>query len=660
MDTKTEILVVDDNIDLTMILQDTLKGEGYDVMVAHDGKTAFAICQENRFNLALIDIKLPDMPGIELINKLAELSPKTEYIIITAHAAMETAIEAVKQKNIVAYQTKPLDMDNLLVLTRQVLKRKQYEEMLKQEKERFQILVEESPVGMSLIDKDGTYKYLNPRFIELLGYTLEDIPIGREWFRKAYPDKKYRKEIISTWMEDLKEHGIGRSRPRKYTVICKDGSEKIINFRAVTLPNQDQLISCGDFTEIELEERKRKDLEAQLAQAQKMEAIGTLAGGIAHDFNNILAAIIGFAELAKMRAPEDSEFLPNMDQILKSGNRAKSLIQQILAFSRKQDLEQKPLQLKYIVKESLKLLRSTLPSDIEIQEDIAKDTGVVNADPTQMQQVIMNLCTNAGHAMQEEGGVLEVGLQNISIGDWGFRPAIPARHREPSGEAGGRNPKSEIDLDPGLYLRLTVSDTGYGITSDVIDRIFEPYYTTKEKGVGTGLGLSVANGIIDSHGGAIMVYSEPGKGSIFHVYLPLIQEEAIKPEIDEQAPVLTGNERILFIDDEPNIVEIGKQMLEHLGYEVTTRTSSLEALELFRNNPDEFDLVITNMIMPKMTGDKLAQELIKIRPDIPVIICTGYSERISEEKARDLGIRKFVMKPLMMRDLANNVRKVLD
>jgi len=784
MDTRTEILVVDDNIDLATILQDTLKGEGYDVMIAHDGKTALAICQENRFDLALIDIKLPDMPGIELINKLAELSPKTEYIIITAHATMETAIEAVKQKNIVAYQTKPLDINQLLYFTKQVIERrqakealresenklsqaiegssiptfiidknhtvthwnkacenltaisaseiigtknqwsvfysekrpvmadiimdeesekdiakyyggkyqksvltegtyeaedffpnlgedgkwlfftaaplkdhqgkvigaietlqditerKQHEEILKQEKERFQILVEESPVGMSLIGKDGTYKYLNPRFIELFGYTLKDIPTGREWFKKAYPDEKYRKEIISTWMEDLKEHGIGRSRPREYTVTCKDGSKKIINFMAVTLPNQDQMVSYEDLSEIKLEERKIKGLETQLRQAQKMEAIGTLAGGIAHDFNNILAAIIGYAELAKIKVPEDSEILPNLDQVLKSGNRAKTLVQQILAFSRKQELEQKPLQLKYIVKESLKFLKSTLPTDIEIKQDIAKDIGIVNADPSQMQQVIMNLCTNAGHAMQKEGGVLAVGLANVELDD------IAAAQY--------------LDIDAGTYLRLTVSDTGYGMTSDVKDRIFEPYFTTKEKGVGTGMGLSVVNGIVNSHGGTITIESEPGKGSTFHVYIPLIQEGVIKPEIDIDAPISIGNERILFIDDELALVDIGKEMLKHFGYEVTSRTSSIEALELFRTKPDRFDLVITDMTMPNMTGDKLAKELIKIRPDIPIIICTGFSERISEEKAKGMGIKAFAMKPLVMQDLAKTVRKVLD
>lgn len=251
----------------------------------------------------------------------------------------------------------------------------------------------------------------------------------------------------------------------------------------------------------------------------------------------------------------------------------------------------------------------------------------------------MNLCTNASHAMQKKGGILEVSLRNVDLDSY----------------SAAQYP----DIDPGKYLRLTVSDTGEGITPEIMERIFEPYFTTKEKGVGTGMGLSVIHGIVKSHGGTITVYSEPGKGSTFHVYIPLIQEE-VKPEIDEDAFIPTGIEHILFIDDEPVLVDLSKRMLERLGYEVTSRTSSLEALELFKARPDRFDLVITDMTMPNMTGDRLARELMKIRPDIPIIICTGYSEQMSEEKAKWVGIKAFAMKPVAMKDLAKTVRKVLD
>ena len=433
----------------------------------------------------------------------------------------------------------------------------------------------------------------------------------------------YQGEVIGSFLVGNKETG--------YDENDKQLLEKISDYMAPVLHARLQR---------DAQEKDKKRLEIRLRQVEKMEAMGTLSGGIAHDFNNILAAIIGYAEMVKMKLPEDSEVLSDLDQVLKSGIRAKTLVQQILAFSREQELEQKPLQLKYIVKESLKLLMSTLPTDIEIKEDIAKDVGIVNADPTQMQQVIMNLCTNAGHAMQKEGGILSVGLGNVELDD------IAAAQY--------------IDLDPGTYLRLTVSDTGSGMTSEVKEHVFEPYFTTKEKGVGTGMGLSIVHGIVKNHNGGITVYSEPEKGSTFHVYLPIIREIEEQPEVREKEAIATGHERILLVDDEPALAELGKQMLERFGYEVAVRMSSVDALEMFRSQPDRFDLVITDMTMPKMMGDKLAKKLVEIRPDIPIIICTGYSERMSEEKAKRIGVKALVMKPFTVKDLVNTVRKIID
>ena len=430
-------------------------------------------------------------------------------------------------------------------------------------------------------------------------------------------------EVIGSFLVSNKETG--------YDENDKQLLEKISDYMAPVLRARLQR---------DAQERDKKRLETRLGQAQKMEAIGTLAGGIAHDFNNILAAIIGYAEFIKIKLPKGSEVLSDLDQVLKSGIRAKNLVQQILAFSRKQKLEQKPLQLKYIVKETLKLIRSTLPTDIEIKEDIVKDVGIVNADPTQMQQVIMNLCTNAGHAMQKEGGILSVGLGNVELDD------IAAAQY--------------IDIDPGTYLRLTVSDTGSGMISEVMEHIFEPYFTTKEKGVGIGMGLSIVHGIVKNHNGGITVYSEPGKGSTFQVYLPIIREIEEQPEAREKETLSTGHERILLVDDEPVLAELGKQMLERFGYEVAVKMSSIDALEMFRSQPDSFDLVITDMTMPKMMGDRLAKKLVEIRPDIPIIICTGYSERMSEEKAKRIGVKALIMKPFEIKDLVNTVRKVID
>ena len=383
-------------------------------------------------------------------------------------------------------------------------------------------------------------------------------------------------------------------------------------------------------------EEENKRLQAQFLQAQKMEAIGTLAAGIAHDFNNILAAIMGYTQLAMMKLPKGSDMRPDLDEVLQASRRARDLIQQIVTFSRERDKEKIPIEMIPLVKETLKFLRSSLPSSIEFREKLAERVGIIHANPTQIHQVIMNLCTNAAHAMQEAGGVLEVEVRNA--------------------ERGMRN--AELNLEPGRYLILSVSDTGCGIRPEIVKKIFDPYFTTKEKGVGTGLGLSVVHGIVMGHGGVVAVKSEPGKGSVFHVYFPLVQEVELLKAVTE-TPLPRGSEKILFVDDEPSLAGLGKRSLTRLGYDVVSGTSSMEALALFRNDPQKFDLVITDTTMPAMTGDRLAQEIMKVRPDMPIIICTGHSERISEEKAREMGIKAYLMKPLDMRDLAETVRRAL-
>ncbi|MCI0470295.1 MAG: response regulator, partial [Candidatus Aminicenantes bacterium] len=373
---------------------------------------------------------------------------------------------------------------------------------------------------------------------------------------------------------------------------------------------------------------------------RKMEAIGTLAGGIAHDFNNILSAIIGFTELAMLKTPEDSNIRSHLKQVLSASNRAKETIKQILAFSRKGDKEQRPIFLNEVVNEALKLLRSTLPSTIEIRANVDKTKNPVLANSIQIHQLLMNLCTNAAYAMREKGGILEITLREID-----FDPAAINRR----------------DLQPGLYNQLSIADTGHGMTSEVRNRIFEPYFTTREHGEGTGMGLAVVHGIVKSHRGEIVVYSEPGKGTMFDIYFPITSlEKNSDPVIDKQAPVQHGTERILLVDDEYLLAESGKELLENLGYQVVNRTSSIEALEAFRSHPDNFDLVVTDQTMPNMTGVQLTLELKKIRPDIPIILCTGFSEKVNEKNFLAKGISSFLMKPLISDDLARVVRHVLD
>jgi PAS domain S-box-containing protein len=394
------------------------------------------------------------------------------------------------------------------------------------------------------------------------------------------------------------------------------------------------------------EHKERRRAENRLQQVQKLEAIGSLAGGIAHDFNNILSAILGYAQLAMDRLPADSPVLADLEQVYKGGERAKDLVMQILAFSRPQEQDAAPIQIGPIIKEVLKFLKSTLPSSIEIRQQVVPDPGIILADPTRIHQILMNLCTNAAHAMDNTGGILTVALSSITLDsamtpDTGMTTALS-------------------DLVPGKYLRLTVGDTGQGIAPDILPRIFDPYFTTKRRGEGTGMGLATVHGIIKSYGGGITVSSAPGKGTTFHVYFPVIDGPA-EPAPEKQAPAAAARNDacILFVDDEPPIARLGKQLLEHLGYTAEACTDPLEALALVKSGPDRFDLVITDLTMPGMKGDQLAGELTKIRPDLPVILCSGFSMNMTGKMMAESGIKAFIMKPLIKNKLAAVIQQVM-
>jgi signal transduction histidine kinase/ActR/RegA family two-component response regulator len=380
--------------------------------------------------------------------------------------------------------------------------------------------------------------------------------------------------------------------------------------------------------------------ERQLQQVLKIQAIGTLAGGIAHDFNNILFPIIGYTEMTLDEVAEDSHAQTYLKEVLKAANRAKDLVQQILTFSRQSGQERKPIKVQYIIKEALKLLRASIPTTIDIAVDLEPECPAIMGDATQIHQVIMNLCTNAYQAMQETGGTLKVALTAVDIS---YDEIV-----------------DKMGMKPGRHIKIAVRDTGHGMEPAVMERIFEPYYTTKEPGKGTGLGLSVIHGIVKNHGGDVTVNSKPGDGTTFCVYIPAIDRVEEKEEQSQAVTgLLEGNEHILLVDDEKVIIEMEQQMLERLGYRVTARTDSQGALEVFAAGPDQFDLVITDMTMPSMTGDLLARKLLEMRSDIPIILCTGYNEGITEEKALALGIRKYVMKPVVKTKLASTIRTVL-
>lgn len=386
--------------------------------------------------------------------------------------------------------------------------------------------------------------------------------------------------------------------------------------------------------------KEKQKIESQLRQAQKMEAIGTLAGGIAHDFNNILTPIMGYAEMALLQLEQDNPLLDDINRILSASHRAKDLVQQILTFSRQTEYELRPIRIQLVIQEVIKLLNSTIPPTIEIVQDIKPDCNPVLADQTQIHQVIMNLCTNAYHAMHDKGGILGITLLQVEIGPEDYQ--------------------NKFQLAPGTYVKLEVSDTGHGMTGEVREKIFEPYYTTKKEGDGTGLGLSVVHGIIKSLNGHILTYSEPEKGTTFNIYLPSEEGETehYKPVLKINLP--QGTENILVIDDEEPIMALKKQILESLGYRVTGLTSSIRALDLLEKDPDAFDLVITDMTMPKMNGIELIKKIAGIKPGISTILCTGFSYVITAETAKDKAVTGFLTKPVSLKELAETVRRVLD
>ncbi|HMK34801.1 MAG TPA: PAS domain S-box protein [Desulfomonilaceae bacterium] len=508
-------------------------------------------------------------------------------------------------------------------------------ERKKGEEERMRLVtaIAQAAEGFVVTDKDWIIEYVNPAFERITGYGGNEI-IGRH--SRIFENNKHDGAPYKAVEDSLASGNVwtGRVLNRR-----KDGT--FYEAEVTTSPVRDNSSTVINYVSIHRDITHEVKLEKELRQAQKMEAIGTLAGGIAHDFNNILMAISGYTELAHGKSPEGGSVRRYLDQVRVATARATDLVAQILTFSRHTEQERRPMSVGPIVKEALKLLRSSLPSTIEIRREIEAlpEGGMVLTDPTQIHQVVMNLCTNAAHAMRANGGVLTVGLSCGPVGAPFFSPCP--------------------GLKPGPYLCLTVSDTGHGMDTSISERIFDPYFTTKGPGEGTGLGLAVVQGIVKSHGGAITMHSEPGQGTTFSVFLPLIEEE-IAPGVEPVDALPVGCERVLFVDDENVLVDLGKEMLEVLGYGVTAKTGSLEALATFRARPDAFDLVITDMTMPDLTGKDLARELVAVRPDVPVILCSGFSELADGPLSREMGIREIVMKPYAIDHLAITIRKVLD
>ena len=483
---------------------------------------------------------------------------------------------------------------------------------------------------------DGTTQRIDfvSNYVEtMLGYSVEEwLSTPNFWLSITHPDD--RAEAGKTAAAIFAD---GKNRPNEFRWVTKDGRVLWVESNCTVVTNNEgQPVGLRGVT---MDVTERKTMGEQLRQAQKMEAIGTLAGGIAHDFNNILGAIVGYSELAQMDVGPDSGAQAHLKQVLKASSRARDLVRQILTFSRRGDAEREVIQLQPIIDETLKLLQASLPSTIEIRQNIDGDLPTVLGDSIQIQQLIMNLCVNAGQAMKERGGVLQIGLTPIDV-----EPHFAFAHP---------------GLTEGPHVRLTVSDTGCGMDRATQERIFEPFFTSKPTGEGTGLGLAVVHGVIKKHDGAITVFSEPGVGTTFNIYLPAHNAQ-MGAVVDESHPMAQGNgEHILFVEDEEMLATLGKSMLEHLGYRVTTKPNGAEALAAFRLEPAAFDLVITDQTMPQMDGTDLNKALLQIRPDVPVILTTGYSATMSSEKAKVLGIREVLVKPNTMQGMSEAISRAL-
>jgi PAS domain S-box-containing protein len=541
-----------------------------------------------------------------------------------------------------------LDIDNL----------KQTQEALRQSRDEFELRVQErtqelseseeiararhmeietyynmTPIGLCILDKELRYVRVNERLAEING-----LPVSAHLGRTI-------REVVPA-VADMAEETANRIMQTgesfsniEFTVETAERPGIKRTARATWFPFKDpngQVISIGVMVEDITEQRR---LEEQLRQAHKMEAIGTLAGGIAHDFNNILAAIIGFTEMVEEDLPPESPSIPRLQRVLNAASRGRDLVRQILAFSRKTEPTRKPLSLSPVIKETVELLRASLPTTIEIRLSLKAARDTVLASPAELQQILMNLTTNASFSMKEKGGILGISMTNID-----FEPDSPVL---------------DADVEPGEYIQIVVQDSGSGMSPDIVQRIFEPFFTTKGVGEGTGMGLPVVYGVVKSLNGTIAVESEPGVGSTFRVFLPVTRIDE-KPTGSEVRETPKGSERILFVDDEELLTEWGQAALERLGYTVTALTDSTEALNLFSSDPSRFDLVILDQTMPKLTGLHLARKILTIRNDIPIILCTGHSDSVSPEKARAEGIKEFLMKPLGRQELAEVIRRVLD
>jgi len=693
---KPVILAVDDDATNLAVVRDSLAGCDYTLLVAEDGESAIERAEYAQPDLILLDIMMPGVDGFETCRRLKSRERTRDIPVIFMTALAETA-HKVKGLEVgaVDYVTKPFQREELLAriavhllnrqltrelrvanetlerrvdqrttdlaiayneLEQEVAERQAAQEaleaqaavleekleelqktqhlLLKSER-KFRAIFDQSFQLMAVLSPDGSLLEANQATLEVCG-AAATLPIAKPFWDGEW--LMFSADLRGKAREALSEAAAGRFV--RFEADLRNGNKnRYFDFSLKPILDEtgsvQQIIQEGrDITDL-------KKLEKELRHSQKMEAIGTLAAGIAHDFNNILTAINGFTEITLMKLDKDSPLQKNLNQVHDAGMRASNLVRQILTVARQSEQELKPVVLSEVVQDVLKLLRSTLPTTIDIRCSIADGCadGAVLADPTQLHQVLMNLGTNAFHAMRAQGGTLTVALDRLQL--------------QPSAMLGAL-----AELTPGPYAQLTVADTGHGMEGAVLERIFDPYFTTKKAGEGTGLGLAVVLGIVRHHGGTITVESRPGAGTTFQVLLPLTDPTLALERGDERVP--EGTERLLFVDDEESLVVLGKEMLETLGYTVRTASRSREALEIFSLNPGEFDLVVTDLTMPGLTGVELAKKLRELRADVPLLLCTGYNDLRPDAHDIERLFCDVVAKPYVVRSLASAVRRAID
>ena len=662
MAVEIKILVVDDKKNNQLLIERYLKKTDWTVVCAGSGEEALEEVKQTDFALILMDVVMPGKNGFETAEQIRQNAEKSHIpiIFVTAHKNEEACEFKGYEAGAVDFLYKPLNpvilkskvnvfaelyrREKVLQLTtieletamgslkKEIKMRMRAQERVLKSEKKYKSLFDTSRDGIAFERLDGRLETANKAYTDMMGYTVGELQ-EIDTFRAIRATMPF--DVKQAILDQMVEKGYCDEVETHYT--RRNGDTFPALFRSWIINNESgqpvrKLNLVRDITD-------QRKIENRLRQAQKMEAVGTLAGGIAHDFNNVLAAIMGYIELAQFDVPEDSKARKSLGHVLKASLRAKKLVSHILAFSRQSGNEKKPLLIRHIAKEVIDLLRATLPSTIEIKQNIPSKLSTIHADATQFHQILMNLGTNAYHAIGDEAGVIEIAMNNFSTEE--------------------RLVLDFAELEPGEYIKLTVKDNGSGMEADTLSKIFDPYFTTKDKGVGTGMGLSVVHGIVKSHGGSISVESTPGHGSEFSLFFPAIN--AVEESSAAVVNIKEGSgEQVLFVDDEEVLVSLGKDVLSKLGYKVVAETSSVKALALFKENPEKFDIIVSDTTMPDLTGIQLARSVRQVAPDIPIVLCTGYSRQIDEHVLNELGVEYLLIKPYEVSELAVIMRTLLE